>query len=43
MVMYWDTNAGPSHNLMFDNNSSEKVEESIILEQPWQIKILFWS
>ena len=34
MVMSRDQNAGPSHNLMFDNNSSENVKESNILEQP---------
>jgi hypothetical protein len=34
LFMSRDLNAGPSHNIMFDNNSSEKVEESNILEQP---------
>ena len=34
MVMCRDQNAEPSHNITYNNKSSEKVEESNILEQP---------
>ena len=34
MVMSRDQNAGPSRNITYDNISSEKVEESNILEKP---------
>jgi hypothetical protein len=42
MVMCRDQNAGQVHNIKIDKNSFEKVEESNIWEQLYQIKILFW-